>query len=182
MPKRSSARELKWAVLLWAFLGGCIWTGCGNDDPIYEVKLENGYTLTEWSWGDVIITDPKGDSIGESMYTIHRMAVYRNYVYGNYIFDDQPVGAVQEYFIVDTVTMEYRWFIEHAQWELALDQIGADPSAMTSPNDLRERMPARVKVLLLGVAFCILAGLLFSATRCLIGFEAELRQRKLDRL
>ncbi len=181
MPQRASSQEWTLPVLLWAFLGACISTGCSYDDPQYEVDLPNGYTLTEWSWGEVTITNPDGEPIGEPYFTINQVAVSGDLVYGNYIYKDDEDQSVQEHFIIETAAGSYRWFIEYADWQSALEADGVEEKTLQCPSALRTRLPSRIVLFISVATLCALLLTLYWITRSLMSFETQLRQQRLER-
>lgn len=183
MPRPPSSKERTWALVLWLFLGACIWTGCGNDDPLYEIQLPNDYRLREWSWGDVIISNANGESIGESYFTVNQLSVIGDLVYGNYLYSDDTDIAVQEHFIVNTLSGEYQWFNAEPKWRAALTQAGIEHVDLQWPTDLRTSSDALSRFLLV-VAILVSTSfvLIFFAMRSLARHELKARQQKWERL
>jgi len=148
-----ASRESTIAVLLWLFLGVCIATGCGNDDPRYTIQLENGYQLTEWSWGESYIQDPDGVRVSDQYFSITGFATSNWIVYGVYHDPNDPNMFPESYFILNMKTSSYSSFMEVEQWRETLEKMGVDSYKLKTPKGVRM---SRFFYSVVGVGFLIL--------------------------
>lgn len=118
--------------MLWLliFFSGAV--GCGNDGPD-SVALPNGYTLSSWDWEETWVEDSNGEPIGDGHFSILKCQAENNLFYGAYHDYHRNDQRIRAYFIIDTARGKYQPFMDIAEWEKVLNDLGGVESPALQP-------------------------------------------------
>lgn len=172
MPRRTSSKEQTLVVVLWAFLGACVWTGCG---PGRTLNLVNGYECyIDNSF--IMISHPHfEDSFSHAISDVGELDLVGDVLFGSRVDWDSDV--VIGYFIIDTLTHDVQLIDDWQVWTTALDGM--------SITDRNVRWPGvffhgfSYGSLGLGLLVLLVAGVcVFYIIRGLARHELEIRRRK----
>jgi|GEM_PF-6486479 len=176
MKKRLSSREQAWAIVLWAFLGACIWTGCG---PGRTLQLANGYECyidkafiaisppeTKAEQGDAISDAGEFDQVGDILF-------------GTRV--DWNSDVVIGYFIINTLTHDVQLIDDRREWISTLESIGITERDIRWPGVFFHGFGFRHPIVS-GLWIFIPSLLIFLGIRSLARNERKARRQKWGRL
>ncbi|MCA9274540.1 MAG: hypothetical protein KDA29_00785 [Phycisphaerales bacterium] len=120
------------AITLWLLIMFSGAFGCGNDGPD-SVGLPNGYTLSSWDWEETWVEDSNGERIGDGHFSILKCQVESDLFYGVYHDHHRRDQRIRAYFIIDTARDKYQPFMDKAEWEKVLNDLGGVESPALIP-------------------------------------------------
>ena len=176
MTLRASSREQAWAIVLWAFLGACIWTGCG---PGRTLSLINGYDCEVGDSFTMIMHPDYVDSFSQVISDVGDLDLVGDIVFGTRV--DWKTGANTGYFIIDTLTHDVLLINDYQEWIATLDGMGITERNIRWPGVFFHGFGFRH--LFLSILVVVLPTLLiFFGIRSLARNERQARRQKWERL
>ncbi len=163
-------------MVLWAFLGACIWTGCG---PGRTLQLVNGYECYI-DKAFIAISPPESEAAqGDAISDAGEFDQAGDILFGTRVEWNSDV--VIGYFIIDTLTHDVQLIDDRQEWITTLEGMGITERNIRWPGVFFHGFGLR-QLIISGLWVFIPALLIFYGIRSLARHERRARRQKWERL